>query len=436
MTQPHLLELAKQGDPQAIATLINATLEPQGVTAETFVEVDCLHVFLNAARPLNAQTLVTFVRRGILRLEVASIQQVQVYGKRLGEEQPHWVETFTVPRSPVAETSEISSSAPESRSPVAETSEIPSSAPESSPSTPDSNVPDFSTPDFNVPDSDSSDSSTSDSSAVTDSSGDRSTQFDTWKQRWIKAKANIQALRSQNSQSQDSSSQDSQPQAPSPNVVATWNDVLQQTSMRLPWRERFFQDAPNDSPTSDRSVNYLKVSAIVTMVSFVAGGAVALIAHSYAWGGAERKAGEKISTISSSNQLSPQVKAERTRDQQQTATRNYLDTMNKAQQAFYRQNTRFAVTLEELERFAAVPIAAHSDYTYKLTVPNNDQAQLTAIPKAEGLKSYTAAVAIAKPTNKIVTAICASQQAAKVPPLVFQSTNGAVQCPADPAKAL
>jgi type II secretory pathway pseudopilin PulG len=206
--------------------------------------------------------------------------------------------------------------------------------------------------------------------------------------------------------------------------------------MRLPWRDRFFQDAPNDSPTSDRSVNYLKVSAIVTMVSFVAGGAVALIAHSYAWGGAERKAGEKISTISSSNQLSPQVKAERTRDQQQTAARNYLDTMNKAQQAFYRQNTRFAVTLEELERFAAVPIAVQSDYTYKLTVPNNNQAQLTAIPKAEGLKSYTAAVAITKTTNKIVTAICASQQAAKVPPLVFQSPTGTVQCPAEPAKAL
>ena len=429
MTQPHLLELAKQGDPQAIATLINATLEPQGVTAETFIEVDCLHVFLNAARPLNAQTLVTFVRRGILRLEVASIQQVQVYGQRLGEDQPQWVETFAVPRPTVAETPEIPSSAPES-SPSIPNSNVPDS------SAPDSNSSDSSTPDFNVPDSDSSDSSTSDSSAVTDSSGDRSTQFDTWKQRWIKAKANIQALRSQNSQSQDSSSQDSQPQAPSPNVVATWNDVLQQTSMRLPWRDRFFQDAPNDSPTSDRSVNYLKVSAIVTMVSFVAGGAVALIAHSYAWGGAERKAGEKISTISSSNQLSLQVKAERTRDQQQTAARNYLDTMNKAQQAFYRQNTRFAVTLEELERFAAVPIAAHSDYTYKLTVPNNDQAQLTAIPKAEGLKSYTAAVAIAKPTNKIVTAICASQQAAKVPPLVFQSTNGAVQCPADPAKAL
>ncbi|MBD2038943.1 type IV pilin-like G/H family protein [Leptolyngbya sp. FACHB-321] len=419
MTQPHLLELAKQGDPQAIATLINATLEPQGVTAETFVEVDCLHVFLNAARPLNAQTLVAFVQRGILRLEVASIQQVQVYGKRLGEEQPHWVETFTVPRSSVAETSEI-----------------PFSAPESSPSAPDSNVPDSSTPDFNVSDFDSSDSSASDSSVTTDSFSDHSTQFDTWKQRWIKAKANIQALRSQNSQSQDSSSQDSpQPQAPSPRVLATWNDALQQISARLPWRDRSFPEAPNDSATSDRSVNYLKVSAIVTVVSFVAGGAVALIAHSYAWGGAERKAGEKISTISSSNQVSPQVKAERTRDQQQTAARNYLDTMNKAQQAFYRQNTRFAVTLEELERFAAVPIAVYSDYTYKLTVPNNNQAQLTAIPKAEGLKSYTAAVAIAKPTNKFVTAICASQQAAKVPPLVFQSTNGAVQCPADPAKA-
>lgn len=424
MTQPHLLELAKQGDPQAIATLINTTLEPQGVTAETFVEVDCLHVVLNAARPLNAQTLVAFVRRGILRLDVASIQQVQVYGKRLGEEQPHWVETFAVPRSPVAETPKKSSSAPES-----------------SPSVPDFNVSDSNSSDSNVLDSNSSDSNASDSHAMTDASSDRSTQFDPWKQRWIKLKANIQALRSQTSQSQasfsqDSSSQASQPQAPAPHVLATWNDGLRQIILRLPWRDRSDQDVLNDSPTGDRSVNYLKVSALVTVVSFAAGGAVALLAHSYAWGGAEQKAGEKSATLSSGNQMSLQAKAERTRDQQQTAARNYLDTMNRAQQAFYRQNTRFAATLEELERFAAVPIATHSDYTYKLTVPNNNQAQLTAIPKAEGLKSYTAAVAIAKPTNKVVTAICASQQAAKVPPLVFQSTNGAVQCPADPAKAL
>jgi hypothetical protein len=218
--------------------------------------------------------------------------------------------------------------------------------------------------------------------------------------------------------------------------LTAWNDVLQQIIARLPWRDRPCQEALNDAPTSDRSVNYLKVSALVTVVSFVAGGAVALIVHSYAWGGAERKAGEKSSTSSSGNQMSNKLKAERTRDQQQTAARNYLDTMNKAQQAFYRQNTRFAVTLEELERFAAVPIAVQSDYTYKLTVPNNNQAQLTAIPKAEGLKSYTAAVAITKTTNKIVTAICASQQAAKVPPLVFQSPTGTVQCPAEPAKAL
>ncbi|XHX80701.1 MAG: type IV pilin-like G/H family protein [Stenomitos frigidus ULC029] len=435
MTQPPLLELAKQGDPQAIAALINATLEPQGVIAETLVDGDCLHVFFNAARPLNAQTLVTFVQRGILRLAVSSIQYVQVYGQRLGEEEPYWVEMFAVPRSPVAETLEIPSSAPEFQSPVAEILEIPSSASESSPSAPDSNV-----PDFNAPDSHSSDSNASDSSAMTDSSSDRSTQFDPWKQRWSKFKANLQALRAQNSQSQDSSSPDlssqaSQPQAPLPHVLATWNDVRQQISTRLPWRDRSCQEALNDSPTSDRSVNYLKVSALVTVVSFAAGGAVALLAHSYAWGGAERKAGNQSSAIASSSQMSSQFKVERTRDQQQTAARNYLDTMNKAQQAFYRQNTRFAATLEELERFAAVPIATHSDYIYKLTIPNNNQAQLTAIPKAEGLKSYTATVAIAQPTNKVVTAICASQQAAKVPPLVFQSTNGAIQCPVDPVKA-
>ncbi|WP_279239702.1 hypothetical protein [Scytonema sp. UIC 10036] len=37
MTQPDLLELAKQGDPKAIALLINRQLQPKSITAKLLV---------------------------------------------------------------------------------------------------------------------------------------------------------------------------------------------------------------------------------------------------------------------------------------------------------------------------------------------------------------------------------------------------------------
>lgn len=385
MTQPHLLELAKQGDPHAIATLMNITLEPQGVTAKAFVEVDCLSVFLTAARPLKAKTLATFVQRGILRLEVSSIRQVQVYGQCLGDEQPAWVETFAVDQSPTANALALETLS-------------------------------------NVSESDVSRANASEPASVAHSLRDRSTPMETWMRTWIALKPHFEALPWQESLS---------------NAIVT----SKQIAARLLRRDRGLQaapnqEAPNASPSNSRSVNYLKLSALVTLAAFVTGGAVALIANSYTLGGSERKTGGKPATIAAGRQLPIQSDVVRTRDQQQTAARNYLETMNKAQQAFYRQNQRFAATLEELERFAAVSIASRSDYLYKLTVPNGNQSQLTAIPKAEGLKSYTAAVAIAKPSNQVVAAICASQKAAKVPPLVFQSPAGSVQCPVEAAKAL
>ncbi|WP_277926746.1 MULTISPECIES: hypothetical protein [Nostoc] len=41
MTQPNLLELAKQGDAQAIASLINRQLQPKGITAKVALKDAC-----------------------------------------------------------------------------------------------------------------------------------------------------------------------------------------------------------------------------------------------------------------------------------------------------------------------------------------------------------------------------------------------------------
>jgi len=42
-----ILELAKQGDAGAIASLINRSIQPKGITATATLVEDCLHIDLD-----------------------------------------------------------------------------------------------------------------------------------------------------------------------------------------------------------------------------------------------------------------------------------------------------------------------------------------------------------------------------------------------------
>ncbi len=94
MTQPNILELAKQGDAEAIASLINRQLQPKGITVKTSIKNDCLNLMLEAVQVPNQQTLVAIMRKGITSLGAASIKKVKVYGRKIGESFPAWHEEF------------------------------------------------------------------------------------------------------------------------------------------------------------------------------------------------------------------------------------------------------------------------------------------------------------------------------------------------------
>ena len=96
MEQSNLLKLAKQGEPTAIAALMNAVLEPRGIKAQASFEADVLCVCLESPKPLNQETLVTFIRKGLLELENESIQRVRAQGKRIGEKDFAWSKEFLV----------------------------------------------------------------------------------------------------------------------------------------------------------------------------------------------------------------------------------------------------------------------------------------------------------------------------------------------------
>lgn len=94
MTQPNLLELAKQGNAKAIGALINRHLQPKGITAKATLKNGCLQIMLQSDQILNHQTLVTFIRKGITSLEAASIQKVRIYVQQADEQVPHWIQEF------------------------------------------------------------------------------------------------------------------------------------------------------------------------------------------------------------------------------------------------------------------------------------------------------------------------------------------------------
>ena len=95
-TQPNLIELAKQGNAQAIATLMNRQLQPKGITAKAALLEGCLQIMLESAQAPNQQALVVFIRKGITNLGAEPIKKVKVYGRQIGEEFPAWIEEFEV----------------------------------------------------------------------------------------------------------------------------------------------------------------------------------------------------------------------------------------------------------------------------------------------------------------------------------------------------
>ena len=89
-------QAAKQGNPQAIALLLNRQLQPKGITARVSAKDSCLQIMLEAANVPNQKGLVAAIQKWIDGLGVDSIQRVQIYAKQTGEEIPSWNDSFEV----------------------------------------------------------------------------------------------------------------------------------------------------------------------------------------------------------------------------------------------------------------------------------------------------------------------------------------------------
>jgi Zn-dependent protease with chaperone function len=98
MSSQELIAQAQQGQPGAIAALINQSLKSKGIQATVNWAQTTLQVLLTLSGNVSysEEKLVSIIRRGLMVLQVPQIQQVMVYAKLSGEAVPLWSRQFAI----------------------------------------------------------------------------------------------------------------------------------------------------------------------------------------------------------------------------------------------------------------------------------------------------------------------------------------------------
>jgi flagellar motility protein MotE (MotC chaperone) len=96
MNQPNCVELAKQGNPKAIAALMNQALQVKGITARATAKDGCLYLTLESNKEIKQETSVAWVLQGLKKLSISSINRVKIYGQKKGELSPSWSQQYEI----------------------------------------------------------------------------------------------------------------------------------------------------------------------------------------------------------------------------------------------------------------------------------------------------------------------------------------------------
>ncbi|GBO52755.1 hypothetical protein APA_424 [Pseudanabaena sp. lw0831] len=94
MTTPNEYQLAKQGDPNAIATYLNEMLKGQGISASAKRLEECLLLAIASDPIADRETLVDAVRLELIDLESRSITKVRMGARQIGQKDFAWQAEF------------------------------------------------------------------------------------------------------------------------------------------------------------------------------------------------------------------------------------------------------------------------------------------------------------------------------------------------------
>jgi hypothetical protein len=101
MVNSNILDLARQGNPEAIAKLMNQSLRVKQITVVVSVIDDCLNILASGVEPPNRTFMVNFIREGMEKLNIDTVRQVRVRAFQKGAKAPIWQEVLVLrPQSP------------------------------------------------------------------------------------------------------------------------------------------------------------------------------------------------------------------------------------------------------------------------------------------------------------------------------------------------
>ncbi|MFM9266480.1 CapA family protein [Tychonema sp. BBK16] len=99
MSQQDIVNLAKEGDPKAIAFLIGQALQSFGVTAKASSENDTLHLLLEGEKLPAQDACIRVAVKGLQRLEPKNIYSLTIYGRQQGQQLPAWTQNVELKKS-------------------------------------------------------------------------------------------------------------------------------------------------------------------------------------------------------------------------------------------------------------------------------------------------------------------------------------------------
>lgn len=96
MSQSNLRELAQEGNPEAIAILINRSLQRENIAVQVFINDDHLQVFFDGEQVPPKEKTYSFMKRGLENLKPITIKRVSLYGRQIGRQEPEWEQQFVI----------------------------------------------------------------------------------------------------------------------------------------------------------------------------------------------------------------------------------------------------------------------------------------------------------------------------------------------------
>jgi uncharacterized protein (DUF697 family) len=95
-SKPNALELAKQGNPQAIAALLNSKLKNTGVSVRAYRADKCLRIIFEGHPTPEKLKIVPSLEKSLKILDSKLTHTVLVYGRETGNDLPDWQEEVSL----------------------------------------------------------------------------------------------------------------------------------------------------------------------------------------------------------------------------------------------------------------------------------------------------------------------------------------------------